>query len=208
MQHRDKPRRAISFIDGQNLFRHAKSAFGYHHPNFDPLKLAKAVCRDLGLDQHMVRFYTGFPRKDIDPFWHGYWSNRFRAMSRSSIHVIKRRLSYQTQRINLAGGQTTESTVVREKGIDVRISLDVFKMLVNGEYDAAIIFSQDQDLAEAVADVREYSERLSLGIRVYSAFPSSSTASSTWKIRGTIPFPMDRAFYDACIDHSDYRPFG
>ena len=29
--------RAVSFIDGQNLFRHAKDAFGHHHPNYDPL---------------------------------------------------------------------------------------------------------------------------------------------------------------------------
>ena len=29
-------RRAVSFIDGQNLFRHAKDAFGHHHPSYDP----------------------------------------------------------------------------------------------------------------------------------------------------------------------------
>ena len=26
-------KRAVSFIDGQNLYRHAKDAFGHHHPN-------------------------------------------------------------------------------------------------------------------------------------------------------------------------------
>ena len=31
-------KRAVSFIDGQNLFRHAKDAFGYYHPNYDPYK--------------------------------------------------------------------------------------------------------------------------------------------------------------------------
>ena len=30
-----KPR-AIAFFDGQNLFGHAKSAFGHSHPNYDP----------------------------------------------------------------------------------------------------------------------------------------------------------------------------
>ena len=33
-------KRADSFIDGQNLYRHAKDAFGHHHPNFDPRRLA------------------------------------------------------------------------------------------------------------------------------------------------------------------------
>ena len=41
-------KRAVSFFDGQNLYRHAKDAFGHYHPNFDPLKLADAVCMERG----------------------------------------------------------------------------------------------------------------------------------------------------------------
>ena len=52
-------KRAVSFIDGQNLYRHAKDAFGHHHPNYDPRKLADAVCADRGWVNHGVRFYTG-----------------------------------------------------------------------------------------------------------------------------------------------------
>ena len=37
-------KRAVSFFDSQNLFRHAKDAFGHHHPNYDPGKPATAVC--------------------------------------------------------------------------------------------------------------------------------------------------------------------
>lgn len=37
-------KRAIAFIDGQNLFYAARHAFGYTYPNYDPLALAKAVC--------------------------------------------------------------------------------------------------------------------------------------------------------------------
>ena len=33
-------KRAVAFIDAQNLFHAAKEAFGYRHPNFDALKLA------------------------------------------------------------------------------------------------------------------------------------------------------------------------
>ena len=29
-------KRAVSFFDGQNLFRRAKAAFGHYHPNYDP----------------------------------------------------------------------------------------------------------------------------------------------------------------------------
>lgn len=41
-------RRTIAFFDGQNLFYAAKYAFGYAWPNYDPLKLAQAVCRTRG----------------------------------------------------------------------------------------------------------------------------------------------------------------
>ena len=37
-------KRTVSFIDGQNLYRHAKFAFGHHHPNYDPIKLSEAIC--------------------------------------------------------------------------------------------------------------------------------------------------------------------
>ena len=58
---RPEPRvkRALSFIDGQNLYRHAKSAFGHHHPNYDPIKLSEAVCAASGWTSCGARFYTG-----------------------------------------------------------------------------------------------------------------------------------------------------
>ena len=39
-------KRVIVFFDGQNLYRHAKDAFGHHHPNHDPKKPFDAVCAD------------------------------------------------------------------------------------------------------------------------------------------------------------------
>ncbi len=50
-------KRAVSFIGGQNLFRHTKDAFGHHHP----IKLADAVCVASGWVNRGVRFYTGVP---------------------------------------------------------------------------------------------------------------------------------------------------
>jgi len=45
----DEPatKRAVVFFDGQNLYHGAREAFGYTYPNFDPVELAKAVCRPL-----------------------------------------------------------------------------------------------------------------------------------------------------------------
>ncbi len=75
-------KRAVAFVDGQNLFRHAKEAFGHHHPNHDPNMLFDAVCRENGWQNRGVRYYTGVPKADKDPFWHGYWTKRLRAIDR------------------------------------------------------------------------------------------------------------------------------
>lgn len=56
---------------------------------------------------------------------------------------------------------------MREKGIDLRLGLDVVRMARKGELDVAAIFSQNQDLAEVHAksaksrDPRNSGSRLS-----------------------------------------------
>ena len=40
-------KRTVAFIDGQNLFHSARSAFGYNYPNYDVTALAQALCQDL-----------------------------------------------------------------------------------------------------------------------------------------------------------------
>jgi hypothetical protein len=68
-------KRAIVFFDGQNLFRHAKEAFGHFHPNYDPRKLSDAICATHGWVSRGVRFYTGIPGAAEDPMWHAYRAN-------------------------------------------------------------------------------------------------------------------------------------
>ena len=42
-------KRAVGFFDGQNLYRHAKAAFGHYHPNFDPKNCSmRSVCGRVG----------------------------------------------------------------------------------------------------------------------------------------------------------------
>ncbi len=38
---------AAIFVDGQNLYRAAKDAFGYHYPNYDIKLLSEWVCSSL-----------------------------------------------------------------------------------------------------------------------------------------------------------------
>jgi hypothetical protein len=54
-------KRAVVFIDGQNLFHSAREAFGYTYPNYDVSLLAEHVCRTHWWSLMQVRFYTGIP---------------------------------------------------------------------------------------------------------------------------------------------------
>lgn len=199
-------KRAVSFIDGQNLFRHAKDAFGHFHPNYDPASLAEAVCAQEGWVCHQVRFYTGVPESRHDPRWHAYWTRRLMAMRRSGIQVTSRPLRYHRESIRMSDGSVRDVFVPREKGIDLRLGLDVTRMARNGELDVAVVFSQDQDLAELATEIRDIARSTGRWLKIASAFPDSPTATSRRGIDRTDWIRLRRNLYDGCLDQRDYRP--
>ena len=199
-------KRAVAFLDGQNLYRHAKDAFGHHHPNYDPVSLFDAICLDKGWENRGVRFYTGTPDARRDPRWHGYWTNRLLAMRRAGILVESRPIRYRKTEISMPDGSVETGYVGQEKGIDLRLGLDVVRLARANQLDVAVIFSQDQDLAEAVEDLKEIARTDRRWIKAVSAFPSGPRATSARGINGTDWYRMDQAFYDAHLDPRDYRP--
>lgn len=66
-------KRCYVFIDGQNLFKAAKEAFGYSYPNYDPPALARAICAAQRWEPSAIHFYTGVPEQQDDPNWHHFW---------------------------------------------------------------------------------------------------------------------------------------
>lgn len=201
-----KVKRAASFIDGQNLYRQAKDTFGHWHPNYDPQKPADAVCAVRGWLNQGVRFYTGVPSPDRDPMWHSYWTSRISAMKRMGIVVTSRPLRYRTESADLPDNSSYEITVGREKGIDLRLGLDVVRMARLDELDVAIIFSQDQDFSEVAREVRDISKSEGRWLKIVSAFPYGPRTSTNRGIDKTDWFKMNKTFYDGCLDPRDYRP--
>lgn len=82
---------------------------------------------------------------------------------------------------------------------------DVVRLARQGQFDVAVIFSQDKDLAEVATENRDISLAVNRWLKIVSAFPSSPTASAGRGIDKTDWFRMDQAFYDACLDPKDYR---
>jgi uncharacterized LabA/DUF88 family protein len=145
---------AMAFVDGQNLYQRAKDAFGHHHPNYDPAKLHAAVCKECGWKPNLVRFYTGIPRAEHAPMWAAYWAKRLLYMKNGGILVTTRPLRYREETVLDESGNPTTVVTPQEKGIDVRMALDIVSTARTKQWDVAVIFSQDQDLAEVVEEVR------------------------------------------------------
>lgn len=192
---------AMAFFDGQNLYRHAKDAFGHHHPNYDPVKLHAAVCSAQGWRPNLVRFYTGVPSAKHAPMWAAYWSNRVLALKRSGVVVTTRPIRYHSEIIG-----EREVITPQEKGVDVRLALDVVSRARCKEFNVAVIYSQDQDLCEVVQEVKEIAKEQDRWIKIACAYPHGPNATSRRGIDGTDWIPIDRTLYDSCLDPRDYRP--
>jgi len=199
-------KRAISFFDGQNLFRAVKKTFGYHYPNFDPIKLSEALCRAQGWQLEQVRFYTGVPSAKDSPLWHDFWKSKLGALGHRGAWVYSRPLRYREVRVTLPDGTKHTVTTNVEKGIDVRIALDVTRLAFTQDYDVALIFSQDQDLSEVADEIRRIARTQGRWIKIAWAFPfTGSEGTNKRGINSTDWIRIDKALYDACIDPKDYR---
>lgn len=199
-------KRTIAFFDGQNLFYAARNAFGYSWPNFDPLRLAEAVCNYQGWQLTDTRFYTGVPSPEDDAFWSHFWMAKLANMGRSGIKTFSRQLKYRNQTITLPDGSQTAILVGNEKGIDVRLALDIVSAIRKNRCDIALIFSQDQDLSEVADEAREISRQQERWFKMACAFPASPTYNNRRGIDKTDWIRIDRTIFDACIDPRDYRP--
>jgi uncharacterized LabA/DUF88 family protein len=184
--------RVVVFIDGQNLFHLAKEAWdeGYHWPKYDPIRIAEELTAlKPGRALIQVRFYSGVPTKDQDKKWHAFWTAKLRAVQSRGAWIYRGRI--------LNG---------REKGVDVRIALDLVRLARTKEYDTAIVVSQDSDLNEALKEVVEIVKEQRRFVTLESAFPYE--AEKNMSKRGLTPSTwrkIDRAMYDRCADVRDYR---
>lgn len=198
-------KRAITFIDGQNLYRCAKDIFGYNHPNYDVIKLSAKICESNGWNLHEVRFYTGVPSVEDDPFWHGFWSAKLAVLGKRGAKVYSRPLRYHEKTFNIPGYGDYTYMVGREKGIDIRMALDTIRLFREDKADVIILFSQDQDFTEVVKELIENARERNTWIKVACAFPDSPYISNCRGINNTEWIRISKELYDACIDPIDYR---
>ena len=198
-------KRAIAFVDGQNLFFAARDAFGYTYPNYDFPALSREVCQSQGWELKATRFYTGIPDETDNPRWNYFWAGKLLQLSRLGVDVYSRPLRYHNKVVRLPGGSTHAFLTGEEKGIDVRIAIDVIRFAHRAEYDIALVFSQDQDLRELCTEIRVIASEQDRWIKIACAFPVSPTTKNRRGIANSDWIRIDRAMYHRCVDPRDYR---
>ena len=198
-------KRAIAFVDGQNLYHSARASYGYNYPNYDILALSTAICLKQNWNLCAVHFYTGVPDANDNADWSQFWTSKLAQMGRQGVRIFTRKLRYRNQTVKLPDGNTHTFLVGQEKGIDVRIALDIVNLAHRKSYDVALVFSQDQDLSEVADEIRAISKEQIRWVKMACAFPFSPVTSNRRGINGTDWIKIDRKIYDACLDPKDHR---
>jgi hypothetical protein len=126
-------------------------------------------------------------------------------MGRQGVHIFSRPLRYRNRMVTLPDGTQHTFLAGEEKGIDVRIAVDVIRLAHRRSYDVALILSQDQDLSEVAEEIRVIAKEQGRWIKIASAFPFSPTSRNPRGINKTDWIRVDRPTYDACLDRRDYR---
>jgi len=192
-------------VDGQNLYHAARKAFGYSYPNYDVASLASTVCGRQGWSLIQVRFYTGVHDASENPRWHAFWNSKIAAMRAAGVEVYTRPIRYRHKEIILPDGTKHSFRTGEEKGIDVRIALDVVRLALDQKYDVGVIFSQDQDFSDVAKDVRAIARSQRRWIKLASAYPVGSGTYFRRGIDKTDWIEIDAVTYGACLDPRDYR---
>lgn len=127
-------------------------------------------------------------------------------MGREGVKVFTRPLVYRNKQVKLPDGSTHNFLDGDEKGIDVRIALDVISAAHKRLYDVAVLFCRDRDLSEVADEIRVIAQEQSRWIKIASAYPFSPASPRVRGINKTDWIRIDRATYDTCLDTRDYRP--
>ena len=145
--------RAVVFVDYQNTYSGARSAFHawdapYTDGQIDPLKLGELItAKDVHHhDLTQVRIYRGRPDSLKEPTAYAANLRQCTRWERSSerVRVIARALRYPT---------AWPEERAEEKGIDVALAVDFVMMAIRGEYDVGVVVSTDTDLKPALEAV-------------------------------------------------------
>ena len=126
-------------------------------------------------------------------------------MGRRGVVVYSRPLRYRYRRVSLPDGTRHSFLTGEEKGIDVRVALDVMALAHRRDHDVALVFSQDQNLSEVAEEIRVIAKEQRRWIKVASAFPHGPATRNRRGINKTDWIRIDRRSTISAWNRQDYR---
>lgn len=205
--------RVVVFIDGQNFYNDCKRVFGHGetHPHLLAQELCSSAVGGPNRTLQEVRFYTGIHGPRRDPKMNSYMQRRLSAMQKNGVTTISRPLKYSEEVVEdrHKRGQYKKIWKGREKGIDVRLALDMVIYAMINKYDIASLVSRDSDLEEAINDVFLIRKAFERWITVENVLCCETTISGKSKPLPGLDPPMrtihfDQDFFDKIRDDTDY----
>lgn len=170
-------KRAAIFIDGGNLYHGLKNLFG--KVSLDFRKFVEKLAE--GCELYRTYYYNAVLDQSIDPDTYRKQQRFFDRLR--SLPYFELRLGVLKRR---EGG-------LEEKGMDVKIAVDMVSMAYKGHYDVAILVSGDGDYAELVQAVKD------AGQRVINAYFEASR-SDALRVACDDAFRLDKEFFQGLLE--------
>ena len=185
------PWRVEAFIDGGNLYRSVKDAYGVAG-GYDLHRLVKLICRSRhgGRAMRLQRIFY-FTAQVPQSFGETYERQRrfLEAIKRvRGVPVVVRLGHLQRDR---------DTGEYHEKGVDVRIGVELLGRAYERAYDLAVLVSRDGDLAPAVDWVRQTNATRVL----YASVPGEPAWALSNSCNGNIP--ITREMVESCLLRGD-----
>ena len=186
-------KRVYTFFDLQNFYLSAKAAWGVKYPNFDPIALSKCIVSkyaDWALTG--IRLYTGIHTVQKNPVWHKFWNKKltFHKNADKRVDVFTAPLHYN-------------NGIASEKGIDIRIALDLVRATRLNSCDVVVLFSRDTDFAEVAKEIRDIAYEKQRWIKIASVMPDHTAMKRG--IDKTDWIRLSLSEYNNCLDPNNYR---
>lgn len=149
-QSKDKER-VIIFLDGSNFYHRLKdSELDFKQLlNFDYQKFAKWLV----YDRHIIAciYYVGLVRKELN-------NPKSEELVRNQQKLFAR---LQNQGWLLKTGYMLKHDKdYKEKGVDVKLAIDILDMAYQDKYDTAVIVSSDTDLIPGIIRAKELGKKI------------------------------------------------
>lgn len=195
------PNRLALFIDYQNCYKRARGAFfpqgcaSHVDGQVLPLRLGAKLKLAAAGDRQLVavRVYRGLPSPAHDPNSYSAAQRQIAAWdAQACVETVTRPLNYRNP------------LEPREKGIDVRLAIDIVAMRMRNLFDTAILMSDDTDLLPALELVADVYGTSAVEVATWVPFDGRSSKPLRVRDHGCLTHRLTEKDYHHVHDSTDY----